>query len=315
VSEAGPVLGFDIGGQSIKAALVSPQGAVFAQASAPTGPDTDVAGLGRSLAGLRDELSASAPPQGPVGIGVAGVLDRSGRLRGAPHLPRLIGHDIAALASEALGRPTVVHNDADCAAMAEGWNGAAAGCADFLLVAVGTGLGSGLVLGGRLRAGNSGYGCEFGHMLLALGGRLCGCGNRGCLEAYCSETAAGALVAEAGGALQERVHQRRRLRGGGHAQAVFELGEEGDLDAERIGGVMVEALGAAIASFTNTVDLTTFVLGGGIAPALLARPPQLRRAAARSLFARPESALTIVAASAGPLAGALGAARLAMLAR
>jgi len=318
VSNRAPALGFDIGGQSVKAVLMSPAAEVLAQASARTGEETDAAGLAAALAALRDELTSRVDSPAPVGVGVgiAGVLDRSGALRGSPHLPLLVGHRIAEVICARLETRVVVHNDADCAAIAEGWGGAAEGCDDFLMIAVGTGIGSGLVLGGKLRAGASGFGCEFGHMMVVHDGRRCGCGNRGCLEAYISETAARGFVEEASAALRARMAERRTKAGGGFAESVFAIGAEGSQEseeAEQIACGMVDVLGAAIGSAVNVLDLTRIVLGGGIAPGVLARFERLRRAAASTLFARPVDDLAIVAASRGPLAGAIGAARLGML--
>lgn len=310
-------LGFDIGGQSVKAVLAASDGVVLASESAPTGEAMRGEDLAVVLQELRTVLEGRGGPADAttIGVGFAGALARNGVVRGSPHLPKLVGTRVAQTLSDRLGAAVLVHNDADCAAMAEGWHGAVDGCPDFLLIAIGTGVGSGLVLGGALRAGASGYGCELGHMTVLHGGRRCGCGNRGCLEAYISETAARGLVADAPPALRDRVDAHRRQAPGGFAQAIFDLGAGGDADAERLAGAMVEMLGAAIGSVVNVLDLTTIVLGGGIAPAVLARVAGLRQAAAATLFARPESDLTIVAASRGPLAGAIGAARLAMLAR
>lgn len=311
-----PSLGFDVGGTSIKAVLVSPAGQVLARATAPTGAETSAERLADAIAALRERLlaDAGATRAEGVGVGMAGALDRTGTLRGAPHLPLLVGVGITATLASRLGVPVAVHNDADCAAMAEGWGGAAEGAADFLLLTLGTGVGSGLVLGGRLRAGASGHGCEFGHMMVEFRGRRCGCGNLGCLEAYISETAATRLVEEAPPGLRARVAARRAGHGGGHAEALFSLGAAGDTEAEAVAGRMVDVLGAAIGSTVNVLDLTTIVIGGGIAPGVLSRIDRLRAAAAANLFARPVEALDIVAASRGPLAGAIGAARLGMLA-
>lgn len=309
-------LGFDVGGQSVKAALVSSDGEVLVQGSAPTGEGMRVENLAEVLADLRSDLEARGgrADTATLGVGFAGALDRNGAVRGSPHLPLLVGARVADELSARLAAPVVVHNDADCAAMAEGWRGAADGCADFLLIAIGTGVGSGLVLGGSLRAGGSGHGCELGHMMVVHGGRRCGCGNRGCLEAYISETAARGLVADALPSLRARVEARRAAAGGGFAEAVFHLGADGDAEAEKLAAAMVEVLGAAIGSVVNVLDLTTVVLGGGIAPAVLSRIDGLRRAAAATLFARSAADLAITAASRGPLAGAIGAARLGMLA-
>lgn len=311
-----PALGLDVGGQSVKGVLVSPEGEVLANATRPTGEGTGSDELVGALASLREELTRgiATVEEVTIGVGMAGVLDRSGTLRGAPHLPLLIGRGLARELSMGLERNVVVHNDADCAAVAEGWGGAADGRADYLMIAIGTGVGSGLVLGGRLRAGDSGFGCELGHMMVVHDGRACGCGNRGCLEAYISETAARKLVLEAPASLRAAVDQSRAARGGGFAEAVFELGAGGNPEAEALATGMVEMLGAAIGSIVNVLDLTTIVLGGGVAPGVLARLDRLRVAAGTSLFARPVADLDLVAAVRGPLAGAIGAARLGMLA-
>lgn len=305
-----PAIGFDVGGQFVKAVLVSDGGEVLTDGRAPTGETTDIARLCDVLASLRAELAAG---DHPVGLGIAGVTDREGVLKGAPHLPLLVGESLASVIGEAIGSRVHVHNDADCAAVAEGWGGAATGRADFLVVAVGTGVGAGLVLDSKLRVGASGYGCEFGHSIVVEGGRRCGCGNRGCLEAYVSETAARHLVEEASPDLARCVREHRE-RGGGYAQALFELGAAGDTAAEELAGSMIDKLGTAIASAVNLLDLSTVVIGGGIGPAIVRRSARLREAAGRSLFARPASDLELLAASRGPLAGAIGAARLAMLA-
>jgi glucokinase len=316
-------LGFDVGGQSVKAVAVSPTGEIVSRAAAPTGEGTDPETLADTLEALREDLlrqasgvkgSALDPMGMPVGVGIAGVTDRSGTLRGSPHLPLLTGSKLGSRLSMRLRAMVVVHNDADCAAMAEGWGGSVDGIRDYLLLTIGTGIGSGLVLGGKLRAGDSGYGSEFGHMVIVHGGLPCGCGNRGCLEAYISETAARKHLEAASPELQRKVAMRRSERGGGYAEAVFGLGEFGHRGAETIASLMIDVLGAAIASAVNILDLTTIVIGGGIAPAVFDRMPRLREAAAASLFARPVDDLKLVAASRGPLAGAIGAARLGMLA-
>ncbi len=316
-------LGFDVGGQSVKAVAVSSLSEVLTRAAAPTGEETDADELADTLASLRDDLLRDLPrapgpaagsPRVHVGVGIAGVIDRSGALRGSPHLPRLVGSKLAERLSSRLGTTAVVHNDADCAAMAEGWRGAADGVDDFLLLTIGTGIGSGLVLGGKLRAGESGFGSEFGHMVVVHGGRTCGCGNKGCLEAYISETAARKHFEEALPELQHKVTMRRSERGGGFAEAIFDLGELGHRGADAISSLMIDVLGSAIASAVNVLDLTTIVIGGGIAPAVIARMPRLRAAVAASLFARPVEDVKLAAASRGPLAGAIGAARLGMLA-
>jgi glucokinase len=311
-------IGFDVGGQSAKAVLLGSNAEKLGEAKRPTGLATDAAALINALADLGVVLSKSAPSDceiaETVGVGIAGVMASDGVLAGSPNLPRMVGTQVREALSLGLRRSVVIDNDANCAALAESWHGgAAAGCRDFLLVTLGSGIGSGLVLGGALYHGATGYACELGHTIIVAGGRLCGCGNRGCLEAYVSETAARQLAVEAGEALSAKVEKLVNERKGGHAHALFTLAEAGDKAAMSVVDGMVRMLGSGLGSAVNLLDVPAIVLGGGIAPGVLAREPQLRVAMQSSLFARPVEAVKILGALRGSDAGAVGAARLAML--
>jgi len=311
-------IGFDVGGQSVKAVLLGEDAEKLAEAKRPTGLVTNAGTLIEALADLGVRLSKAAPGgcevAETVGVGIAGVMASDGVLAGSPNLPRMVGTQVRSALTDGLRRSVVIDNDANCAALAEGWHGGAAdGCADFFLLTLGSGIGSGLVLGGALYHGATGYGCELGHTIIVAGGRRCGCGNRGCLEAYVSESAARSLVAEAAGELPAKVEKLVNERKWGHAHALFSLADEGDRPAADVVGGMIRMLGAGLGSAVNLLDVPTLVLGGGIAPAVLEREPQLRAAIGEFLFARPVEAVTILGARRGSDAGAVGAARLAML--
>ncbi len=305
--------GFDVGGQSVKAVLAGDDGRPLASARRPTGLDTSLDELASALTEALEEMSSDAAVDG-VGIGMAGVMGPDGILKGSPNLPRLVGTAIERDLSDRIGCPVVVDNDANCAALAEGWVGAAVGVEDFLLVTVGSGVGSGLVIGGRLYHGTTGYACELGHTIIVENGRRCGCGNRGCLEAYVSESAARSLVQDASAELRAKTGRLVSERGYGHAQALFALADDGDTRASEVVAGMIDALGTGLASAVNLLDVTLVVIGGGIAPAVFERIGRLEQAVDRSLFARPASAISIVPARCGNDAGAIGAARAAMLA-
>jgi glucokinase len=238
-----------------------------------------------------------------------------GILAGSPNLPNCVGVSMREVLSSGLGRRVVVDNDANCAALAEGWiGGAAEGRANFLLITLGSGIGSGLVLGGELYHGATGYACELGHTIVSANGRLCGCGNRGCLEAYVSESAVRSFVRDSKDPAAAAIARAVAEEGLGYAQALFAIAERGDRTAAETADEMIELLGIGLASAINLLDVPTIVIGGGIAPAALAREKRLRAAMATALFARPVSAITILAARRGNDAGAVGAARLALLA-
>jgi len=305
-------LGVDIGGQSLKAVTVDELGTSAGHATRPTGRAATVRDLAASIRELARELGHE--PGRAIGVGVAGCVTLDGIVRGSPNLPALAGSAIERDLGQALGARVVADNDAHCHALAEAWLGAATRIPTFLLVTLGSGIGSALVVGGRVYRGATGYGCELGHAILRPGGRRCGCGNLGCLEAYVSEVALGSRIPEEAPALAARVDALMRDRGLGHAHALFDLADAGDADATALADSLAAELGIAFGSAVNVFDVELIVIGGGIAPGILARLPRLRRAMAGALFARDEAAVRIVPASAGALAGAVGAARLAMTA-
>jgi len=303
--------GIDIGGQSFKAALVDESAAVLATETVTTGPSTSLSSLSAAISDVVRNFSAVAPITA-LGCGVAGSVTHDGSLHGCPNLPNLCGLGLASTLQEYLGIPVVADNDAHCHAIAEGWTGSTAGVDSFLLVTLGSGLGSGLVLDNKVYRGVTGFGCELGHMIIVASGRLCGCGNRGCLEAYVSEMAIRESVRSRGGDLAKRVDSRLADGALGHAEVLFGLADDNDDDATSVVCELVEMLGIGLASAINVFDVTTIVLGGGIAPGVIRRLPALRRALDGALFARDEEAVSILPASTGRWAGAVGAARLAM---
>jgi glucokinase len=304
-------MGVDIGGQSLKAVIVEESGNTLARATRPTGRTVTVRDLVAAISEVSTELGHERGRA--IGVGVAGCVTHGGIVRGSPNLPALAGLPIGHELGQALGARVVADNDAHCHALAEAWIGAASGASTFLLLTLGSGIGSGLVVGGKVYRGATGFGCELGHAIFRPGGRRCGCGNHGCLEAYLSEVALASRIPDEAAALGRRVDTLMRERSVGHAHALFELAA-GDSEAAAFANVLAAELGIALASAVNVFDIELIVIGGGIAPGILARVDRLRQAMASALFARDEAAVRILPASAGALAGAVGAARLAMTA-
>ena len=315
---SGACLGFDVGGQSVKGVLLGDDGRILAEGKRATGLSTNAERLVEAIADLGIELSDKAPAgcavARTIGIGIAGVMASDGVLAGSPNLPSLVGVTVKRALSEGLGRKVAIDNDANCAALGEGWlGGAAEGRRDFLLITLGSGIGSGLVIGGALYHGATGYGCELGHTIIVAGGRRCGCGNQGCFEAYVSESAVRSLVQEGRTDTAPRIERLVKDGGIGHAEALFRLADAHDQGAVAMVGDMMRMLGIGLASAVNLLDVPTIVVGGGIGPAALQREGEVRKAMGTALFARPESAIMLLAARRGSDAGAVGAARLAML--
>lgn len=321
----GEWLGFDAGGSSLKAVVTDAEGAILRRCSRPTGREIDVQGFASAVESAVAELAYDLSQTRTIGVGVAGCITLGGVVRGSPNLPALADVAIERALGGAVGVRVVADNDAHCHALAESWIGAASSVPTFLLITLGSGIGSALVLDRRIHRGVTGYGSELGHMVLEKGGRVCACGNRGCVEAYVSEVALRGRIAELP-ALATAVEQRERADRSyavadgvagvvpGVAAALFALADEGNGDAERLVAAAVSELGTALGSAVNVYDIEHIVIGGGMAPGFLARSDALLRATGAALFARRASEIRIVAAGAGSLAGAVGAARMAMLA-
>ena len=307
-------IGVDVGGTKVAAGVVDEEGTVLATTRRPTpsASPTDVEEvIAACVAELRRDHSVEA-----VGVGAAGFID-AGRSR-VFVAPNLSWRDepLRDAVAARVGLPVVVENDANAAAWAEHQFGAGRGEPHLVVVTVGTGIGGGIVLDGRLYRGRFGIGAEFGHMQVEKAGRRCGCGQHGCWEQYCSGRA---LLHEAREIADvQRAYGARLLELGDgrpegiQAPEVTQAAREGDpaaLDCfEEVGGW----LGQGLADLAAVLDPGAFVIGGGVADAgeLLLAPA--RRAYADRLTGtahRPHAEIRL--AELGNSAGLVGAADLA----
>jgi len=300
------VVGIDLGGTSAKIGVVDRAGAILARDRVPIDASAGFDEIvGASAAALPASIAAAARgrPAG-IGIGAPGFFDpRSGtNVGGSENIPGMRGRSAAARLAEAIGAPAWADNAATCAAAAELAYGAGRGLGSFLLVTVGTGIGGGLVLGGKVWRGVRGYAGEIGHVSLDPDGRPCPCGARGCLERYASGPAivrawqdgAGPRAGEAGTPLEVA-----RLAAAGAPAALAAFAGAG------------RALGQALGGVVNLLDIDAFRVGGGVADAGEVLLEPARRALRE--FAHPLAAegVRLVKAALGNDAGLLGAAALA----
>jgi glucokinase len=314
-----PALGIDIGGTKVAGGVVAPDGSILATARRAT-PGASVSDTEDAIAAVVDELAtAHGGELVGVGIGAAGWFDRTGdTVLFSPHLAwrnSTLRKDLAAR----LQRPLWVGNDADAAAWAEYRYGSARGADLALMITLGTGIGGGIVLDGRLRRGSHGVAGEWGHMRVVPDGRLCPCGNRGCWEQYASGTALGQTAREvartspaAAAKLLEQVGlEPDRLTGEDVARAAA-AGDPLALELVTEVGVW---LGQGIADLAAVLDPEVVVIGGGVSKLgeMMLGPArdQLDRALPGRGF-RPGP--RVVAARLGPQAGLIGAADLVRLA-
>lgn len=311
---APPTIGIDVGGTKIAAAVVDADGGVLARRQVPTESDEPSA-IVSAIVKVGREMKAAAPAVGAIGVGAAALVDHAaGRILWAPNLAYKDLH-LRALLEERLGLPVSVDNDANVAALAEALHGAGVGAADQVTVTVGTGIGAGFILDGRLYRGAHNLGGEPGHMIIIPDGPLCTCGNRGCWEAVASGRAIGRLA-------------RERIEGGAGAELLAAV--SGNLDAitgEFVGSAAVDGdpfardvvasagrlLGIGLANIVNILDPELIVVGGGAAAGtgdLLLAPAREAMEAHTVGFAwRPP--VRLVPAELGNDAGVVGAAALA----
>ena len=291
-------IGFDIGGTNLRAAVVDSAGTIIDRRSEPT-PQTSEGledGIARMVADLRTSHDVKA-----VGLSVAGFLDENRHiLRFAPHLPwRNIA--LADELEQRLGIHVAMEHDANSAARAEHRFGAARGADEWVLLAIGTGIGVAHMVDGRMMRGAYGTAPELGHLTVVPGGLPCPCGKRGCLERYCSGTAL--------------IDLERELYGDASyadGTAIFAAARAGQPRAQAVIKQFAGWLAQALGMVTDIFDPELVVLGGGVGTqadlyleqAISQRPHHVTGAAYRRLAA-------VKPAELGPDAGMIGAATVA----
>ncbi|MCC6223136.1 MAG: ROK family protein [Thermoleophilia bacterium] len=287
-------LGLDLGGTNIKAAVLEHGTAgprIVHEGRLETGaPDGPAAVLER-IAELGRRALAAAGPVAAAGLGAPGPLDlERGVAVFLPNLPGWEEQPLVAPLAERLGLPVALVNDARALTLAAHALGAGRDCDTLVCVAIGTGVGGGVIVGGRLATGLGGLAGELGHLTIVPDGRRCPCGNRGCLERY----AAGPAIARAAGTGSAR--EAAAAARSGSPRALAALAQAG------------RALGLGLANAALVVGPDRLVVGGGVAAAgeLLLDPA--RRELARRLHVLPVDRIELVPAELGPLGGAVGAA-------
>ncbi len=308
-------LGVDLGGTKVAAALVDAGGKILAEHTYPTrvegGPSAVIAGI---VTCVGERLGPLAGNAAALGIGVAGQVDAvDGTVRFAPNLR---WHDVplGAELSSALGLPVVVANDVRAATWGEWLHGAGRGAQDLMTLFVGTGVGGGIVSGGRILTGCTNTAGEVGHVTIVTGGRKCTCPNSGCLEAYVG----GWAIAEQGreAAQADRAGGRRLIEMAGSVEAIMaktvtQAYREGDGLARRLVDNVARHLAAGIVGFVNAFNPCLLILGGGVIEGL----PELVEMVEGPVRAQALSAATqrlrFARAALGNEAGVVGAAAMA----
>jgi len=312
--------GLDMGGTNIRCAAVSAAGRVILMERGPAHASRHAGDVAENIATQLLHLLDTARERGlgsprAIGVAVPGPLDvHSGIVKAAPHVAAWRGYPLRSKLETLIGRSIVLENDANAWALGEFWRGAARGRRDVVLLTLGTGVGGGIIVDGKLVHGRSGMAGELGHVTVEPEGPPCDCGARGCLEAYASASGLRGLV-EARLGLSAGARLPATLLdadGNFSVRAMSAEARRGDRMALETFAVAGNYLGIAIASFLNIFNPELVVIGGGVAGAL----PYMRKTMIAQVRERAFSAISaevkIVRAALGAHGGVVGAAYAAL---
>lgn len=314
-------LGVDLGGTNIPAAVVDSGGRIIGSVESVKTPknagvETVADAIVQAARTAVQNAGLSLEDISTVGIGSPGIIDFAKGV--IVYSCNLDFHNapLAEILQKKLRKPVFLENDANAAALGEYAAGAGAGAESLIALTLGTGIGGGVIIGGRLLHGFNGAGAEIGHFVIHHNGRRCTCGRRGCFEAYCSATG---LIAMGGEAMSESPESLLWTLTEGDAsrldgRLIFDAAHRQDPAAAEVVGRYIEYLGDGITSIINIFQPEVICIGGGIANQgeyLLSR---IRQIVDREDYARDmEKRTRIVKAALGDKAGIIGAALLGSL--
>lgn len=263
------VVGVDVGGQTAKIGIVDARGDVLIQSVIRTDSHEDANIFVSNLADAIKDLIAKSGKEGQirgVGVGAPNGNYYNGTIEFAPNLPWKGVIPLAAMFEERLGIPTALTNDANAAAIGEMTYGAARGMKDFIMITLGTGVGSGIVINGQMVYGHDGFAGELGHTIIRReNGRICGCGRHGCLETYCSATGVARTAREFLTARTEPSLLRSIPAEEITSKDVYDAAVQGDKLAQDIFDFTGTILGEALADFIAFSSPEAIILFGGLA--------------------------------------------------
>lgn len=262
------VVGMDIGGTNTVFGVVDSRGNVLASDSVKTQQYTQIEeyvdAVCKKLLPLIQQFGGAEKIKG-MGVGAPNGNYYSGTIEFAPNLPWRGIIPLAAMFEDKLGIPTALTNDANAAAIGEMTYGAARGLKDFIMITLGTGVGSGIVINGQLVYGHDGFAGELGHVIVNPEGRVCGCGRKGCLETYCSATGVARTAREFLVARSEPSLLRNVPVEDIQSKDVYDAAVKGDKLAQEIFEYTGKILGEALANFVAFSSPEAIILFGGLA--------------------------------------------------
>ena len=306
-------LGIDLGGTNIKGGVVNEAGEILRKSSYPTHVENGPDAIADGIAAVIRELEQGETFAG-VGLGCPGTVDDvSGEVVCAFNLG-LIHYNLREALRERTGYEVRLGNDANVAALAEALVGAGKGAHSTVVITLGTGVGGGVVLDGKMLTGYTGAASELGHMVISENGEPCTCGRKGCFEAYASATALIRMTKEAMDAHQESILHAVAAEGGTvEARTVFEAKERGDAVAADVVSTYIKHLATGVTNVVNIFFPEVIAFSGGIANQGEALLQPLRDEVSRQEFGGKyvKKHTRLVACTLGYQAGLIGAAMLA----
>lgn len=311
-------IGIDVGGTNVKIALVDDNGKIIYSNSVPTyakmGYEYTVNNIKQAIKDLMKETNTTTSDIEGIGFDFPGQVDcKTGVVKLAPNIPGWVNVPIAQMIEDEFHIPTRIDNDVRCAALGELKFGAGKGCENFICITVGTGIGSGIVINGKVVRGATNAAGELGHIKLQMnGGPICGCGDTGCLEAFASGPAIVAMAQEyIKGGKSTKFREMAAVEGGEITPyMVAKAAEEGDPVAKRIFEIVGEYIGIGLTSVINLLNPERVIIGGGVAESgeLLLGP--IRKTIKERAMVVAGNAVEIVPAQLGNSAGVIGASML-----
>lgn len=311
-------IGIDVGGTNVKIALVDDNGEIIYSNSVPTyakmGYEYTVNNIKQAIKDLMKETNTTPSDIEGIGFDFPGQVDcKTGVVKLAPNIPGWVNVPIAQMIEDEFHIPTRIDNDVRCAALGELKFGAGRGCENFICITVGTGIGSGIVINGKVVRGATNAAGELGHIKLQMnGGPICGCGDTGCLEAFASGPAIVAMAQEyIKGGKSTKFREMAAVEGGEITPyMVAKAAEEGDPVAKRIFEIVGEYIGIGLTSVINLLNPERVIIGGGVAESgeLLLGP--IRKTIKERAMVVAGNAVEIVPAQLGNSAGVIGASML-----
>lgn len=306
-------IGVDIGGTNIKIALVDFDGKIIYSNTTPTraemGYEAGVNNIKQAIKDLMQETNQDSKTIEAIGFGLPGQIDyKEGVVKNLPNIPGWVNIPLGKIIEEEFSIPTRLDNDVRCAALGELNFGAGKGCENLICITIGTGIGSGIVLNGKLVRGASNAAGEIGHIKMDLnGGPLCGCGDYGCFEAYASGPSIVSMAKEYISGGKSAKYKEMAADGIITPYLVAQAALQGDAVSIQIFKQMGKIIGTGLSSVINLLNPEKIIIGGGVADAgeILLEP--IRNTVIERAMPIQAHAVAIVPAQLANAAGVIGA--------